>query len=223
MKYFLIFFLLLPLPAEEVLRYSINWPSSLSLGEAQLESRPFSSGKDATAHHEFTFSLDAAVPGFVVSDQFRSLASRQFCSSEFEKKIQHGSKKTSEVTTFHPESGVASRHTQGGGKSDLKFSGCAKDALAFLQWLRAELAQGRIPPAQTVFFGAPYRLTIKFGSTVDLPIAGRRIQADRLEVNLKGPASENNFEIFFDREPERKLVLVKVPLPIGSFSMELTD
>lgn len=223
MKKILLFILLLPCSAEEILRYSINWPSSLSLGEARLEARPFSSGKDATSHFEYNFALDAAVPGFAVSDQFRSLASRQHCSSEFEKQMQHGSKKTTETITFRPEAGVATRQTVNGGKSDIKISGCARDALTYLQWLRTELAQGRLPAPQTIIFGSPYRLSVKFGSTVELSIANKRIQADRIEVNLKGPASENNFEIFFDREPQRRLVLVRVPLAIGSFSMELTD
>jgi len=222
-KFFTLWMILLPCSAEEVLHYSINWPSSLSLGEARLESRPFSSGKDAMAHYEFNFLLDAAVPGFTVSDQFKSIASRQHCSSEFEKQMQHGQKKTSEVVTFQPEAGIAVRQSTGGGKSNIKVGTCAKDALTYLQWLRTELAQGRIPPPQTIIFGAAYRLTLKFGSTLDLPLANKRIKADRFEVNLKGPASENNFEVFFDREPDRKLVLVKVPLVIGSFSMELTD
>lgn len=223
MKLLLLLTAMLPCAAQEVLRYSINWPSGLSLGEAQLESRSMASGKDAPSRLEYNFTLDASIPGFAVIDKYRSLASMQQCSIEFEKRTQHGAKKTVETTTFKPESGVATRQTENGGKSDIPISGCARDALAYVFWLRSELAQGRLPSTQTILFGSPYKLSVKFGASQDLTIGNKRIPADRIEATLKGPASERQFEVFFGRDPKRQLLLVRVPLAMGSFSMELTD
>src|ERR1700761_1760448 len=63
----------------ETLRYSVNWPSGLSLGEATL--RSFSShDTNGLERMHFEFDVDAGVPGFAVSDRFRSAASGNFCS-----------------------------------------------------------------------------------------------------------------------------------------------
>ncbi len=58
--------------------------------------------------------------------------------------------------TFDQQNGTASRETAGGGKTELKSPACGKDALAFLYYVRHELSQGRMPPQQTIFLGAPY-------------------------------------------------------------------
>jgi hypothetical protein len=47
------------------------------------------------------------------------------------------------------------------------------------------------------------------------------VEADRMVANLKGPASEHTFEMYFARDAARTPVLVKLPLAMGSFSMEL--
>ena len=71
-------------PPNENVRYSINWPTGVSLGEAQL------SASSSSDHMHFQFNLDAAAPAFTVSDRFNSDASGSFCSSEFDKSISHG-------------------------------------------------------------------------------------------------------------------------------------
>lgn len=209
--------------ADESLRYVINWPSGLSLGEAQLESRAVSSGKDAPSRMEYRFFLDASVPGFTVADRLRSLVSDRLCSIEFEKKTQHGLRKASEKVTFKPDAGVATRETVGGGKSDIPISGCAHDALAYLYHLRSELAAGRLPAAQTILFGAPYQISLHFAGTEEIRVNDQRITADRLEARLKGPSSQSKFELYFSHEAARRLLKVRVPLPLGSFSMDLVD
>ena len=40
----------------------------------------------------------------------------------------------------------------------MKTPACAKDALTFLYYVRRELSQGRMPPQQTMFFGASYEI-----------------------------------------------------------------
>lgn len=210
--------------AQETLRYSINWPSGLSLGEAALQSHPAAQGKDAPSNREHSFVLDASIPGFAVADRYRSLATSGQCSIEFEKSIQHGQRKTSETTTFKPAEGIATRETKDGGKTDFQIAGCAKDGLAFLFWLRSELAQGRLPAGnQKIFFGAPYEISVQFGGKQDITVSDHKIPADRLVAKLKGPASETSFEMFFSDDAAKRLLMVRVPLAIGSFSMELVE
>jgi len=201
---------------EEALRYTVNWPSGLSLGEASLRARR------AGERWELEFALEAAVPGFTVNDQYRSIAAEGFCSLELEKRFEHGNRRGHERTGFDAERGVAVRETLGGGgKSETPAPACPRDALAFLYYLRRELGQGRIPPPQEVFFGARYRVTFQYLGAQTVRVNEVPTEAERLRVSLKGPASEHSFEMFFSREPARIPVLVRVTLPLGLFSMEL--
>jgi hypothetical protein len=204
----------------ETWRYSINWPTGLSLGESSLTIRRPAS---APAQWEQVFQLDASVPGFAVSDRYRSLATESHCSLEFEKVIAHGAKRDSEKTVFEPGKRIARRETQGGGKSEIAAPECARDALAFLGFLRQELAQGRIPGMATVFFGAPYQVSLRFGGAQRLRLESQAVEADRIDGTVKGPVADIRFELFFSKDAGRKLVLARVPLPVGSFSMELID
>jgi len=210
-----------PVFENEQLRYNINWPSGLSLGEAQLRASMSKASPDSAGQLHLEFTLDAGIPGFSVSDQYRSEASPEFCSAEFQRTAKHGSKKTDEKTTFDQQHGTASRETSGGGKSELKASTCGKDALAFLYYVRRELSQGRIPPQQTVFFGAPYDIRLEFMGTQRIPLGEAQVEADRVTASVKGPSSEISFEVFFLKDRTRTPVLVRVPLALGTFSMEL--
>ncbi len=207
----------------EQLRYSINWPSGLSLGEAQLRATRLkpAPGTDAAEKRLLEFDLDAAVPSFAVSDRYRSDASPDFCSVEFQKKVTHGRKKTDEKTTFDSHAATATRETVGGGKSELKASSCSHDALAFLYYVRRELSQGRIPPPQTVFFGAAYEIRVEFAGTQKIRIGETPVDADRLTASVKGGSSDITFEVFFLKDAARTPALVRVPLALGTFSMEL--
>ena len=205
----------------EQLHYNINWPSGLSLGEAQLVASASKPEPDAAGRLHLEFKVDAGIPGFVVLDQYRSEASPDFCSAEFQRTVQHGSKKTDEKTTFDQKNGTASRETAGGGKTEMKASACGKDALAFLYYVRHELSQGRIPPQQTVFFGAPYDIRLEFMGTQKIPLGETQVEADRVTASIKGPSSEISFEVFFLKDRTRTPVLVRVPLSLGMFSMEL--
>ena len=209
----------IPAGQGETLHYSINWPSGLSLGEGELHA----SRAAAAGNLSLEFNLDAGVPGFAVLDDYRSKASSKFCSEEFDRKFQHGSRKSNEKTTFAAQAGTATRRTEGGGKSELKTSDCGKDALAFLYYVRSELSEGRLPAPQAVFFGSPYQVRLEFGGTQTLKLGDKTIQADRLLGTAKGPASEAHFEIFFEQNPARTPVLIKAPLALGTFSMELTQ
>jgi hypothetical protein len=201
---------------EETLNYTINWPSGLSLGEGRIEA-----GRKGE-RWEFQLSIDAAVPGFSFKNRFRSVVADGFCALEFEKDFVHGRRKGRERTTFDPQKAAAIRETlDGGGKTELQVPACSRDPLGFLFHLRDELRNGRLPPAQTIYFGAPYQVRVEYGGTQQVRLGEERVEADRLTVSFKGPASESSFEMFFARDASRTPVLVRAPFAMGLFSMEL--
>jgi hypothetical protein len=199
----------------ESLRYNVNWPSGLSLGEAQL------SANKTAAGWSLAFQLDAGIPGFGVLDRFQAATSDDFCGLKFEKDFAHGKRKSKETITFDAARATATRQTAGGGKSEVATPSCARDALSFLYHVRRELAQGRIPASQPVFYGAPYQIRLEYTGTQRIRLADSAVEADRMVANLKGPASEHTFEIFFARDTVRTPVLVRVPLAVANFTMEL--
>jgi len=206
-------------PGAEDLTYSINWPTGLSLGEARLKTQK---QKTETGDRWTTeFTLDASVPGFPVMERAKSSSDAEFCSTELEKQYTRGKRKSEETTTFDQQKGTAKRETKGGGKSDLSIQGCSKDALAYLDYLRRELSQGRLPPHQTVYFGAPYKISVQFAGTQQIVSGDQRVEADRLIATLKGDKTDLTFEIFFSKDAARTPLLVKVPLQLATFSAEL--
>ena len=198
----------------ETLRYSVNWPTGVSLGEAQL------SASSSPDHMHFQLNLDAGAPAFTVSDRFNSNASGSFCSSDFDKSISHGSKKTNEKETFDAKTGAVTRGS-GSGQTELDGSSCGKDALTFLYFVRQELSQGRLPPQETVYFGAPYEVRLNSAGTESIKIGGASVDADRITASVPGPSSSISFEMLFLKDRARTLAVVRVPLALGTFSMEL--
>lgn len=199
----------------ETLHYNVNWPSGLNLGEATLTS----SGSPKNMH--FEFDVDAGVPGFPVNDQFRSKASDGYCSAEFQKMTSQGSKKVDDQETFDPSTGTVTRGS-GPGKSEISANACGKDALTFLYFVRQELSQGRMPPRQTVFFGAPYEVRLESAGTESVKIANKLVETEHLKASVDGPSSSISFDLYFLQDKARTLALVRVPLAMGTFSMELT-
>ncbi|MFB3825631.1 MAG: DUF3108 domain-containing protein [Bryobacteraceae bacterium] len=202
-------------PAAETLRYSINWPSGLSLGEAELRTAR------TAGRGELEFTLNAAIPGFTVEDRYRSAITADGCSLEFEKDSTHGKRKAREKTTFDYRKRIARRSTVEGGKTEFTLPPCARDALAFILFARNELAQGRVPPASTVYFGAAYQVRLDYAGPQSVAVNDVPVQADRILATVKGPASSVNLEIFYARDPGRTPLVVKVPFSLGVFSMEL--
>jgi hypothetical protein len=168
----------------------------------------------------FQFNLDAAAPAFTVSDRFNSDASGSFCSSEFEKSTSHGSKKVDEKETFDSKSGTVTRGVVT-SQSQGSASTCTKDALTFLYFVRQELSQGRIPQEETVYFGAPYQVRLSSAGTESVKIGSASVDAERISATVTGPSSSLSFEMLFLKDPARTLAVVRVPLALGTFSMEL--
>ena len=207
--------------SNETLRYAVNWPTGLSLGEAHLSA---ARGKAAGAGEQWTFefALDASVPGFAVADRYHASASPDLCSATFEKETAHGSRKTHERIAFDDHAGVARRETFGAGTSDVPISQCGRDALTFLYFARRELGQGRVPPQEDVILGAKYNARLEYAGEQTIKVGGKPAITDRVIATLKGPASEISFEMFFARDPARTPLLIRVPLSLGVFSMELS-
>ncbi len=204
------------LVSAETLHYSINWPSGLSLGEAEVTSN---SQKDGWNFHA---SLDASLPGFPLRDTYSSLANTSFCSSSLTKESQHGSKKSSETDSFDQDKMVVTRQTRSpGGKSELSVGPCARDALTQLQFIRRELAQGRIAPQQQIVFGSLYNVRVEFTGTQNIKVADKHMDADCMRVTLKGPSSDYTFELYFSKDAARTPVFARLPLPLGAFTVEL--
>src|ERR1700719_4668369 len=156
MRIFLVVLLALPLPAES-LRYTINWPSGLSLGELTLRSdfTRDEAAEKGPGHWGFEMNIDASFPGFPVRDHDQSTATAEFCSTQLDKSALHGVRKTEERLTFDLENHTAIRETlHGGGRSEMQVPPCARDPLTYLAFVRKQLAQGRLASQESVVFGA---------------------------------------------------------------------
>lgn len=206
--------------AGETLHYAIDWPSGLSLGDAQLTSTLQKTESGASVWN-YAFSIDAAVPAYRVTDHYQSQATEDFCSIELTKDYAHGQRHSNEKTTFDRENKTATRKTQGGGSTDISTSSCPQDALTYFAFVRHELSQGSLPPEETVYFGAAYQVRLDYEDSQPVAIGKDSIQADRLRVTVKGPAAEINFEIFCAQDQARTPLLVRIPLALGTFTMEL--
>lgn len=200
----------------ESLAYTVNWPSGLSLGESQL------SATKAENRYQFSFDIQASIPGFSIGTNAKATATPQFCSLTLDKDIQRGARKSTEHTAFDQEHQSAERETKNGGKATFNLPTCGKDALTFLYYIRQELAQGRLPVPQTVYYGAAYDVRLEFGGRQNLRLTSGSYDVDKIVAHVKGPSSDVTAEIFLAHDETRTPVLVRVPLALGTFSMEIS-
>jgi len=204
-----------PQSKSETLHFNVNWPSGLSLGEGEMSAILNSDG------WSFSYHLDAGVPGFSINESAHSRASADFCSLELVKEGNRGKRHLQETTTFDSSGLTATRTTaNGGGKTETRTSACAKDALTFIQFARRELAAGRLPAAQPVFYGAGYQTRVQYTGTQRIKVDNDTVEVDRLNAIIKGPATELTVELFFARDAARTPVLVQIPVAMGKFSVE---
>jgi Protein of unknown function (DUF3108) len=201
-------------PGSEALSYVISWPTGLSLGDAHLTTH-FAGGRWDTE-----FSFEASLPALTYTDTASSVATPDFCSLRLNKKYLHGHRTSDETTVFDQEAQTAKRGT-GPGQSEMQTAACAKDALAFLDYLRRQLNEGRLPPHQTVYYGAPYQVSVQYKNTEKVTLGSASVDTDHLLATIKGPAVNITCDLYFSQDPARKLLLVKVPLSLATFSMQL--
>lgn len=201
----------------EMLRYNVNWPSGLSLGEASLSSAQTASG------WQFAFKVDASIPAFAVSESATAKASSDLCALELDKEGKRGQRQVAETTTFDQKSMTATRQTKKGGKSELTTPSCAKDALSYLAFLRKELAAGRIPQVQNVYYGAAYQVRAQYVGTQTLRNGDKPVECDKIALTIKSSGGEISLEAFFARDATRTPMMIQAPLAMGKFSMELAN
>jgi hypothetical protein len=196
---------------DETLRFRVNWPTGISLGEARMQASRIEGGR-----WQFEFTLDASVPGITVTDRYRAVATAELCSVEFERDSSHGARKSRETVTFAQDKNTARRATKSGGSSELSVPPCARDALTFLYFTRWEMGQGRVPPAGKIIFGGPYDIRLLYTGEQ----SEKGSVADRLAATVRGPSSNVDFEFLFARDAARSPVMIRAPLALGTFSME---
>lgn len=202
----------------ETLHYTVNWPSGLSLGEAAMTAHKVEGGWN------FDVSLSAGVPGFSINDVYKSAVTTEGCSQKLERDIVHGKKKNGERTTFDQKKGVAERQTItdiGGGKSELQLPTCARDAIAFQYFARQELGQGRVPPTTRIFFGSGYTVRMDYVGATNITLGTKTEVTDQLSVGVKGPSSDFTFTAFYARDAARTPLRVKIPVTVGTITLEL--
>ena len=204
----------------ETLHYRVNWPGGRGLGEVTLTAlRAGDSGWD------FEMSTTVGIPVVPISDTYKSSAGGgELCSSTLRREISHGSKTVIEKTGFDQINNRAQRQTlvpAGGGKSEFDIPSCGRDALTFLYYARREMGQGRVAPAGKVFFGSGYEVKMVYTGAMDVPVAGKGVVTDHVNVSVKGPASDFTFEVFYARDAARTPLLIKIPVPAGTVALEL--
>ena len=204
---------------EETLHYNINWPSGLSLGEAV-----FAAHHNGSGNWDFDLNLNAAVPGYAVADHFLGSATADLCSLSFLKDTSHGGKKSTEKTTFDQAAHSAHRATtlpSNGGDSTFDIAACARDALTYVYYGRRELGQGRVPQAQTVYFGAAYSAKMDYTGPQNIQYNNKSTVTDHLNATVQGPRSSFSFEVFYARDAARTPLKIRIPLPVGAISVDL--
>jgi hypothetical protein len=58
--------------------------------------------------------------------------------------------------------------------------------------------------------------------TESLKLGNSSVQADHVKASVSGPSSNIDFDVYFLQDRARTLALVRVPLALGAFSMELS-
>ena len=204
----------------ETLRYRVIWPGGGSLGEATLTAHKADDGG-----WDFDMSTSVGIPVVPISDSYKSTAGgADLCSFTLQREISHGARKVIEKTEFDQKKNRAQRRTlvpAGGGRSEFAIPTCGRDALTFQYLARREMGQGRVPPAGRVFFGSGYDVEMVYTGAQDVAVAGKPVVTDHLNVRVKGPASEFTLEIFYARDAARTPLLIKIPVSVGTVSLEL--
>jgi hypothetical protein len=202
----------------ENLRYSINWPSGLSLGEVSFTQN---SPEGPAEPLRLSFFADAGIPGFRLEESASATTSTDFCSGRLVRETTRGSRTGSETTSFDQKTKVATRRGKQGGKTETTFSDCGRDALSFLYFVRRELKAGRIAPSQKVFFGSTYDVSLRFAATERIKFGDSLVEADKLVAAIRGPRADLSLELYFRRDDARTPLLAKLPLDLGVFTVEL--
>jgi hypothetical protein len=205
---------------DETLRYRVVLPVGKGFGDITLTAR-----RAGETGWDFSMSTKVDFPVWPIADLYQASATgADLCSTSLRREISHGGTKVTEQTEFDQKINRAERRTvfpEGGGRSDFSIPTCGRDALTYLFWGRRELGQGRMPPQSRTFFGPGYDVRMVYTGEQSIPVAGKATVTDHINVSVKGPASDITFEIFYARDAARTPLVVKIPVSVGSVSLEL--
>ena len=201
----------------EHLAYAVTWPSGLSLGETTFRAKATAEG------WEFEMIVQASLPILEIEDEYRAKADVSLCSTESSKDAKHGDRKIQERVDFDQQAHEAVRKTVNGGESTFSIPPCARDSLTFFYFLREQLAAGRVPPPDDVYFGSQYQISVTYLESRKIEVAGELRPSDRILVDVSGPKSQLGFEIFFGKDEARTPLLIRIPFEIGTFSLRLVQ
>jgi len=171
---------------------------------------------------EMSLDIDASVPGFTIRDQYHSTVTGNLCSVQVDKKYEHGARKADERIAVDQKEHTATRTGRGGAAGpSFPVGSCARDPLAFLQFVRNELAQGRLPGSESLVFGSIYAVRLVNTGVEQVRVGEKTVNADHVLATVKGPATDATFEILFAQDASRTPVLARIPLALGTFTVEL--
>lgn len=196
---------------DEDLNYSIVWPTGASLGEAHLHARR--SGDK----WNFSFTLDAGIPGYAVKDSYHSDIVPDFCSTSFDRAATHGSHVVTEKETIDRARGIATR----GAGNPIPVAPCVRDALAYLFYSRREMGQGRVPAAEDVLLGALHPIRVDYDGAPVIKMNGKDVQTDEVTCTWNTGSSAYSFDVYYARDAARTPLRITAPFAVGKFSMEL--
>lgn len=202
---------------DEDLNYAIVWPTGVSLGEAHLHAR------HTGDKWNFSFTLDAGIPGYTVRDSYHSDIVPDFCSTSFDRTSTHGSHVVSEKETIDRERGIATRGplSGNGAGNQVAVPACVKDALAYLFYSRREMGQGRVPAAEDVLLGALHPIRVDYVGAPVIKMNGKDVQTDEVTCTWNTGSSAYSFDVYYARDAARTPLRITVPFAVGKFSMEL--
>jgi hypothetical protein len=93
--------------------------------------------------------------------------------------------------------------------------------MAFLKVLRQELAKGHMVSQQAVYLGAKYDLKMTLLGTESIRRGEKRVDADHVQAKIRGPKADYTIEVYFARDAARTPILARLPLALGTFTLEL--
>jgi len=204
---------------DEDLNYTIVWPTGISLGDAHLHARR------AGQKWNFSFTLDAGIPGYTVKDSYRSDVDpgpgSDYCTTAFDRSSTHGARVMNEKETVDRARGVAIRPGKDGAKVEIPVQSCVKDALAYLFYARQEMGQGRVPSAQDVLLGALHPIRVDYDGGPVITMNGKQVQSDKVTCTWRNGDTAYSFEVYFARDAARTPLRITAPFAVGTFSMDL--
>ncbi len=203
--------------ADETLRYRVLVAGAPAGGAVRFEARRVAG---AAATWLFEASADFSLPGMPIRDRYRSLAA-DFCSGQFDKSAEYGSRRRGETVVFYQERQRALRVTHGGGFSEVAIPACARDPLTLLYYTRAEMRRKKLPPPQPVVFGSTYQVELKRAGSEKILMGNRERKADRIAGSFAGPKSKGSFEFWLAQDDARTPLRIRIPLPVASLTLEL--